>query len=142
MFTIRPQRRSRMCGHTACAQLNAPVRLTRRSRSQSSGDCSWNWAAWSSVPALFTRMSTEPSATRPERSISIVTRQEYFFGDHEALDLRGALVDLEELRVAHQLLDRVLLRVAVAAEHLHRVRRHLHRRVGGEALCERRVECR
>ena len=25
-----------MCGHTACAQLNEPVRLTRRSRSQSS----------------------------------------------------------------------------------------------------------
>src|SRR5712691_2175624 len=80
------------------------------------------------------------SATRPERSISIVTRQEYFFRDHEPLDLRGALVYLEELRVAHELLDRVLLDVAVAAEHLHRVRRHLHRRVCGEALGERRIE--
>jgi hypothetical protein len=38
-----------------------------------------------------------------------------------ALDLRRALVDLEELGVAHQLLDRVLLRVAVAAEDLDRV---------------------
>ena len=37
MFTIRPQPRSFMCGHTACAQLKPPVRLTRRSRSQSSG---------------------------------------------------------------------------------------------------------
>src|SRR5215207_5223249 len=42
-------------------------------------------------------------------------------GDDDALDLRGSLVDLEELGVAHQLLDRVLLRVAVAAEDLHRV---------------------
>ncbi len=32
-----------MCGQTACAQLKAPVRLTRRSRSHSSGDWSWNW---------------------------------------------------------------------------------------------------
>src|SRR5436305_12159134 len=114
-------------------------------------DSSWMSAMTTSAPARASvNASARPSprdppvtsATRPERSISIVTRQEYFFGDHEALDLRGALVDLEELRVAHQLLDRVLLRVAVAAEHLHRVRRHLHRRVGGEALCERRVECR
>ena len=67
-------------------------------------------------------------------------RQEDLLGDHEALDLGGALVDLEELRVAHQLLDRVLLHVAVAAEDLDRVGRHLHRRVGGEALRERRVQ--
>ena len=37
MFTIRPHFRSFMCGHTACAQLKAPVRLTRRSRSQRPG---------------------------------------------------------------------------------------------------------
>src|SRR5436309_9978434 len=79
-------------------------------------------------------------ATRPERSISIATRQEYFLRDHEPLDLTGALVDLEQLGVAHQLLDRVLLDVAVAAEDLHRVGRHLHRGVGGEALRERRVQ--
>ena len=40
---------------------------------------------------------------------------------------RGAFVDLEDLRVAHQLLDGVLLHVAVAAEDLHRVDRRLHR---------------
>src|SRR4051794_31054158 len=242
MFTIRPKPRSCMCGHTACAQLNAPVRLTRRSRSQSSGDWFANWPTWSSVPALLTRMSTDPSsstvrataastsarfvtsqrtasarrpmprisptvssvctspccratvasapylsvssdssdstsrsatttsapararvsasarpspldppvtsATRPLRSISrairprpalmqvLVSREEDLLRDHEPLDLRGALVDLEQLRVAHQLLDRVLLHVAVPAEHLHSVRRHLHRGVGGEALCE------
>src|SRR5947209_18526432 len=60
------------------------------------------------------------------------------------LDLRGAFVDLEDLRVAHQLLDGVLARVAVAAEDLHRVERHLHRRIGRERSEERRVgkECR
>src|SRR6476646_4136732 len=234
MFTMRPHLRSLMCGQTACEQLKAPVRLTRRSRSQRSGSWSWNCPTWSSVPALLTRMSTEPSsstarataaatcsrsvtsqrtasafrpiarissaadsvctrpcvratiargpyasvssdssdstsrsatttsapalasvsasarprpreppvtsATRPERSISIVTRQEYFFRNHEALDLRRAFVNLEQLRVAHQLLDWVLLDVAVAAEDLHRIGRHLHCRVGGEALRERRVE--
>src|SRR5436190_2534994 len=74
------------------------------------------------------------SATRPERSISIATRQENFLRDHQPLDLRSALVDLEQLRVTHQLLDRVLLDVAVAAEDLDRVGRHLHRGVGGKAL--------
>src|SRR6266511_3912385 len=163
MFTILPHPRSFMWGQTACAQLNAPVRLTRRSRSHSSGDWSGSWPRWSSVPALLTWMSAiatsaparasvsasarpsprDPpvtSATRPERSISIATRQEYFAGDHEPLDLRGPLVDLEQLRVPHQLLDRVLLHVAVAAEDLDGVGRDLHRRVGGEPLCERRLE--
>src|SRR5438094_5306228 len=85
------------------------------------------------------------SATRPERSISIGTRQKYLFRDHEPLDLRGALVDLEQLRVAHELLDRVLLDVAVAAEDLHRVGRDLHGGVGREAFGEggvqRRLAC-
>src|SRR3989304_3222078 len=80
------------------------------------------------------------SATRPDRSISsaiyppfsslvamlVAAREEDLLGDHEPLDLRAALVDLEELRVAHQLLDRVLLDVAVAAADLDGVRRHLH----------------
>src|SRR5579872_3950562 len=89
--------------------------------------------ARASVSASARPSPREPpvtTATRPERSISTATRQEYFLGDHEPLDLRGALVDLEELRVAHELLDRVLLDVAVTAEDLHRVRRHLHRHVG------------
>src|SRR6188474_1886545 len=79
-------------------------------------------------------------ATRPDRSISIATRQEDLLRDHEPLDLRGALVDLEQLRVAHELLDRVLLDVAVAAEDLDRVGGHLHRRVGGETLRERGLQ--
>src|SRR6476646_3783180 len=80
------------------------------------------------------------SATRPERSTSIATWEKYLPSDHEALDLRSPFVDLEQLRVAHQLLDRVLLDVAVAAEDLDGVGRHLHRRVGGEALRERRIQ--
>ena len=60
-------------------------------------------------------------------------REEVAPDDH-ALDLRRALVDLQQLRVAHQLLDRVLLGVAVAAEDLHRVGGDLHRRVGAERL--------
>src|SRR5690348_1043769 len=52
-------------------------------------------------------------------------------GDHEALDLARALVDLGDLRVAVVALERELLRVAVAAEDLDRLRRlaprHLRR---------------
>src|SRR5205814_3528557 len=107
---------------------------------------SWMSAMATSAPARASVSASarpsprEPpvtSATRPERSISIATGQKDLSRDHEPLDLRGPLVDLEQLRVAHQLLDGVLLDVAVTAEHLHRVRRHLHRRVGGKALCER-----
>src|SRR5215218_7586135 len=61
-------------------------------------------------------------------------RQQYLAGDHEALDLGRALVELHDLRVAHQLLDRVLLDEAVAAVDLHGVGGDLHRRVRGEAL--------
>src|SRR5215204_6042470 len=86
------------------------------------------------------RLPPVTSAMWPERSSSIATRHEYLTSNHEPLDLRGALVDLEQLGVAHELLDRVLLDVAIAAEDLDRVRRNLHRRVCGEALGEGRVE--
>src|SRR4051812_15634997 len=109
--------------------------------------------ARASVSASARPRPREPpvtNATRPLRSISMLTpgeptrrsvaRDEDLLRDHEPLDLRRALVDLEELRVAHELLDRVLLHVPVTAEDLHCVRRHLHRGIGGEAFCERRVE--
>src|ERR687895_875206 len=80
------------------------------------------------------------SATRPERSISSATREKYLARDHQSLNLRRSLVDLEQLGVAHELLHRVLLDVAVSAEDLDRVGRHLHGRVCGEALGKRRVE--
>src|SRR6186997_1458179 len=55
----------------------------------------------------------------------LIPREEDLAGDHEALDLGRPLVDLEQLRVAHQLLDGVLLHVPVAAEDLDCVRRDL-----------------
>src|SRR4249919_2387426 len=117
--------------------------------SSDSSDSIWMSAMTTSAPARASaRASARPrpreppvtSATRPLRSISIATREEYVPGDHEPLDLRGALVDLVELRVPHQLLDRVLLDVAVAAEDLDGVGGHLHRRVGREPFRHRRVE--
>ena len=62
--------------------------------------------------------------------------------DHQALDLVRALVDLRDLRVAHHPLDRVLVHVAVAAEHLDGLDRDRHRGVGGEQLGHRRCTCR
>src|SRR3990172_8341625 len=55
-------------------------------------------------------------------------------GDHHPLDLVGPLVDLHDLGVAHVPLHGKLPRVAHAAEDLHGVGGHVHRRVGGEAL--------
>src|SRR3954463_2066955 len=54
--------------------------------------------------------------------------------DHEALDLARALVDLRDLRVAVVALDRKLLRVAVAAEHLDRLGGLAARHLGREQL--------
>src|SRR5581483_9477539 len=55
-------------------------------------------------------------------------------GDHEPLDLARALVDLRDLRVPVVALDRELLRVTVAAEHLDRLRRLAARHLGGVQL--------
>ncbi len=54
------------------------------------------------------------------------------------MNLVGPFDDLIELRVTHHSLDRELLRVAVAAQHLHRFGRDLHRDIGHEALGNRR----
>src|SRR6266404_9443703 len=61
-------------------------------------------------------------------------------GDDHALDLVRALVDLGDLGVAHEALDRELAGVAVAAEDLHRVGGHLHGGIGGQALRHRGLE--
>src|SRR5262249_2855123 len=66
---------------------------------------------------------------------------EDLLGDDQPLDLRRPLVDLEDLRVAHQLLDRVLGGEAVASEHLHGVDSRLHRDVGREGLRHRGLAC-
>src|SRR5438067_5551033 len=55
-------------------------------------------------------------------------------GNHEALDLARALVDLGDLRVAVVALDRELLRVPVAAEDLDRLASLPPGGLGGEEL--------
>src|SRR5712692_3208251 len=65
--------------------------------------------------------------------------REQVSGDDELLDLRGALVDLGDLRVPEVPLDLVLLDEAVAAVDLHGVRRDAHGHLGGEELGHRRL---
>src|SRR4051812_47978078 len=54
--------------------------------------------------------------------------------DDDALDLRGPLVDLRDLRVAVVALDRELFRVAVAPEDLNRLAGHATGHPGREEL--------
>src|SRR6201997_5400350 len=89
------------------------------------------------IPAMSRRLTAPTGRAVPAGPVA---REEDLLRDHEPLDLRRALVDLEQLRVAHQLLDRVLLDVAVAAEDLDGVRWYLHSGVGGEPLREGRVK--
>src|SRR3954449_6636008 len=58
-------------------------------------------------------------------------------GDHHALDLGGALEDRVDLGVAVHALDRVLARVAVAAEDLDRALGAPHRDLAGLELAHR-----
>ncbi|KNB54348.1 hypothetical protein AC230_00205 [Streptomyces caatingaensis] len=69
-----------------------------------------------------------PAPSRREGVLRQVARHD------DALHLVGALVDLGDLRVAHHPLQRVVARVAVAAEQLDRVGGDLHGGVGGVAL--------
>ena len=113
------QRSIALCGRRRSAQ------AVRSSRNGAPGPISsrerWGWAA---MPTVIRQRGGRLDAPREQRLAR----------DHEALDLRGALVELHDLRVAHQLLDRVLLDEAVAAVDLHGVRGDLHRGVRGEAL--------
>src|SRR5690242_19403635 len=87
----------------------------------------------SSIPEVCVTSGDDASRRRGSRLLD-APRQQRLARDDQALDLRGALVELHDLRVAHELLDLVLLDEAVAAEDLHRVGGDLHRGVGGEAL--------
>src|SRR2546421_4516979 len=88
------------------------------------------------------RTEARPSSTRllqrrlRRRGLRLLNpaRQQNLARDHEPLDLRRALVELHDLRVAHQLLDRVLLDEPVAAVDLDGIDGDLHRGVRGEAL--------
>src|SRR5438874_11547227 len=81
------------------------------------------------APRLFpsgSRVSLIPTSRR--------SRSEHLARDHELLDLRGALVDLRDLRVAAVTLDLVLLDDLVAAVHLDRVGRDVHGGLGRVGL--------
>jgi membrane protease YdiL (CAAX protease family) len=58
-------------------------------------------------------------------------------GDRRELHVRCALVDLSDLRVAPEFLDRILFAVSVAAEDLDRHRSHVFADLGREQLCHR-----
>src|SRR5262249_53534330 len=81
-----------------------------------------------------------PHASKTAHAKKDFTSREHVTGDHQALDLARAFVDLEDLRVAHELFDRILLGVAVAAEDLDGVGRDGHRAVGAERLRVRAVD--
>src|SRR5215510_11230578 len=90
------------------------------------------------TPGLPGRQITELPYRAP--SLSGQLPADELAGDHDALDLVGALEDLGDLRVPHEALDRILAGVTVAAEDLYGVGGDLHRGVGGEALGHRRLE--
>src|SRR5437667_11998702 len=73
-----------------------------------------------------------PSADRRQEERAALTG--HLAGDHEALDFLRALVDLRDLRVAHEALDGVLLDIAVAAEDLDGLGRRVHRDVSALEL--------
>ena len=55
--------------------------------------------------------------------------------DDGALNLIGALIDLQNLGIAHHLLNRILAHVAVAAEYLHGIGGDAHAHIGCKQLC-------
>ena len=94
-------------------QGRARTRSDPGARSPASGDPAPQRAirrSPSPTPAASTQRARSNAAPKgkdrplPEGGLAL----EELAGDHEALDLVGALVDLHELGVAHQLLDRVL----------------------------------
>src|SRR2546427_11800162 len=60
-------------------------------------------------------------------------------GDDDPLDFAGAFIELRDLRIPEQLLDREVPHVTVAAEQLHRLRRDPHRGLGREQLGHARL---
>src|SRR5438128_6346507 len=83
--------------------------------------CSEGTSAWNRSTAVLIRSEVE--AKRPAYSDLVPLQQ--LFADHHALDLRGALADQDQRRVAVEALDLLLLRVAVAAVDPDRVLDHL-----------------
>src|SRR5690606_7715672 len=127
--TSCPASRSRIASSTPYSSIPSmtnvtPDRSTRppsaRTRASASGTC------------LTTVSTFMLSSARSRRSL------QHAAGDDEPLYLVRALVDLVELHVAHQLLHRVLVHVAVAAEDVDRLLGGLEGHVRGVGLRDRR----
>src|ERR1700683_2579613 len=88
----------------------------------------WSWfATWPCSRICVFRC---PGLGRPAGQAQLA-------GDQHALDLRGALAYLEDLRVAVEAADRGLVHEAVAAEYLGSGPRVVHRRVRRDQLGDR-----
>lgn len=69
----------------------------------------------------------------PDAAFSLKLTDDALADDH-ALDLVGALIDLEDLGVAEELLHGILTAVAIAAQDLDGIQSVLHGDVAGIAL--------
>src|SRR5919106_4558596 len=83
-------------------------------------------------PGRRCRAARHPSRSGTTRAGGRRSRVQDLAGDHELLDLRGALVKLRDLGVAEVPLDLVVLDEPIAAVDLDSVGRHLHGRLRGE----------
>src|SRR6478752_9649497 len=108
--------------------------MTRRSCGVTGGTIPWSTASSPSGSHSCQQRQADEDADLAELGAPLQRA-----GDHEALDLVRALVDLRDLGVAEEALDRVLLDVPVAAQHLDGLDGDRHSRVRAEELRHRRV---
>src|SRR3954452_16181120 len=126
-----------MASATTAAQL-ATIASTSRTRSQP--EAARPLTSTATVNATARQRTVVKAIRRPVgQRWSMPLRLPERACDHETLDLVRALVDLRDLGVAHVAFDRVLVDVAVAAEHLDGLDRHVHRGVRREQLGHGRV---
>src|SRR5882762_990341 len=103
-------------------------RAPRRIRPRTSA-IGWPWKIQPPMPRIMPSLTTDSAVSRStiffDGMVTVSTPQ-HVAGDHQTLDLVGALKDLVDLGVAHVALDREVTHVAGAAKDLHRIGRHLH----------------
>src|SRR3954452_6062842 len=97
-------------------------------------------SAWNRSTAVLIRSAVE-AIWLGAPHLDLVSLQE-LLADHHALDLRGALADQQQRRVAVETLDLVLLRVAVAAVDAERLLDAEAAGLGGEELRHAGLEVR
>src|SRR3954471_15300181 len=94
--------------------------------------CRAGTSAWNRSTAVLIRSGVD-AMRLAALHLDLVPLQE-LLADHHALDLRGALADQQQRRVAVEALDLVLLRVAVAAVDAEALLDALLAGLGGEQL--------